>query len=104
MEAAIGSHPAVSEAAAIQIPHEVKGHSIFAYVILKPGFTMTDDLKRDMKAVVRQHVGPFATPDQIQVCAMPAAQMNLAVFQASVWTCASVCDHCVRACVGGWGA
>jgi acetyl-CoA synthetase len=66
LEAAIGSHPAVAEAAAIQIPHEVKGHSVFAYVVLKPGYTMTDELQRDIKAVVRQHVGPFATPDYVQ--------------------------------------
>ena len=37
VESALVSHPAVSEAAAIGLPHELKGNAIHAYVILKNG-------------------------------------------------------------------
>ncbi len=37
IESALVSHPAVAEAAAIGLPHEVKGNAIHAYVLLKAG-------------------------------------------------------------------
>ena len=38
VESALVSHPAVAEAAAIGLPHEVKGNAIYTYVILRSGF------------------------------------------------------------------
>src|SRR5688500_20365364 len=37
VESALVSHPAVAEAAAIGLPHEVKGQGIHAFVILRAG-------------------------------------------------------------------
>jgi len=39
IESALVAHPAVAEAAAIGLPHEVKGEGIHCYVILKAGYT-----------------------------------------------------------------
>ena len=35
IESALVSHPSVAEAAAIGLPHEIKGHAIHTFVILK---------------------------------------------------------------------
>ena len=38
IESALVSHPAVAEAAAIGLPHEIKGQAIHAFVLLRQGF------------------------------------------------------------------
>jgi len=39
VESALVSHPAVAEAAVIGLPHDVKGHAIHAFVLLRPRTT-----------------------------------------------------------------
>jgi len=65
LESAAISHPAVSEAAAIAKPHEVKGASIAIFAILKQGYEPTEELKNELKKHVRQVIGPVATPDEV---------------------------------------
>ena len=66
LESAFISHPAVSEAAAVGIPHEIKGEEIFAFVTLKISIEGTDALKNELRQHVRNKIGPLATPDGIQ--------------------------------------
>jgi acetyl-CoA synthetase len=66
LETAFDSHPAVAEAAVISKPHEVKGESIMAFVILKNGHLPSDQLKEELKQQVRKMIGPIATPDEIE--------------------------------------
>ena len=56
---------ALAEAAVIGKPHEVKGESIKAFVILKQGVEPTEDLKKELVMTVRKLIGPIATPDEI---------------------------------------
>ena len=65
IEGAIVSYPAVAEAAVIGKPDPVKGESITVFVILKEGFTPSDDLAKEIKGHVRKVIGPVATPDEI---------------------------------------
>lgn len=65
LESAFVSNPKVAEAAVIGKPHEVKGESIKAFVILKHGVTPTEDLKKELAIQVRMQIGPIATPDEI---------------------------------------
>jgi len=65
LESAAISHPAVSEAAAIAKPHEVKGESVVIFAILKQGYEPTDKLKKEIKMHVREVIGPIATPEEI---------------------------------------
>jgi acetyl-CoA synthetase len=67
IESALVSHPAVAEAAAIGLPHEIKGHAIFAYVILRNGFTKSDHLTEELRQHVGHEVGPIAKPDHIEI-------------------------------------
>lgn len=56
VESALTMHAAVAESACVQVPHDVKGNSIFAFVILRPGFAMDSNLQGELKAIVRQQV------------------------------------------------
>ena len=66
VESALVDHPAVAEAAVIGKPHEIKGESIKAFVILKKGVEPSDRLKEDIKQHVRQVLGAIAVPDEIE--------------------------------------
>jgi acetyl-CoA synthetase len=44
IESALVSHPAVAEAAAIGLPHDVKGQAIHTFVLLRTGFAGTSEL------------------------------------------------------------
>ncbi len=65
VESALVSHPNVSEAAAIGLPHEVKGNAIHAYVILKTGLQGGDKLAEALREHVGHEIGPIAKPETI---------------------------------------
>ncbi len=66
VESALVSHKAVSEAAVVGYPHEIKGQGIYAYVTLMEGVEPTEDLRKELEGWVRQEIGPIAKPDCIQ--------------------------------------
>ncbi len=66
IESALVSHPVVAEAAAIGLPHEIKGNAIHAYVILKAGYEPSDTLVEELKDHVGHEMGPIAKPEKIQ--------------------------------------
>ena len=65
IESALVSHPAVSEAAAIGLPHELKGNAIHSFVILKAGMEATPQLANDLRNHVASEVGPIARPEDV---------------------------------------
>lgn len=65
VESALVSHPAVAEAAAIGLPHEIKGNAIYAYVILREGYTPGDKLEEELRQHVGHEIGPIAKPEQV---------------------------------------
>lgn len=65
VESALVSHPKVAEAAAIAVPHEVKGNSIHVYVILRAGQTAGKELEDDLREHVGKEIGPIARPDKV---------------------------------------
>ncbi len=66
VESALVDYPAVAEAAVIGKPHEIKGESIKAFVILKKGYEPSEKLIEEIKQHVRQVLGPIAVPDEIE--------------------------------------
>ena len=66
IESALVSHASVAEAAAIGLPHDVKGNSIHAYVILRAGVEKNEELKEILRQHVGHEVGPIAKPEQIE--------------------------------------
>lgn len=72
IESLLMEHPAVSEAAAIGIPHEIKGEAIICFVVIKPGFEQTDQLREELKAKVASSLGKSLRPEDIKfVRALP---------------------------------
>jgi acetyl-CoA synthetase len=67
IESALVSHPSVAEAAAIALPHDVKGNAIHAFVILRSGFERTDQLVEDLRKHVGHEMGPIAKPEHIDI-------------------------------------
>jgi acetyl-CoA synthetase len=65
IESALVSHPSVAEAAAIGLPHELKGTAIYVYVILKSGIEGSEALADALKKHVGVEMGPIARPEQI---------------------------------------
>lgn len=65
VESALISYGQVAEAAVVGCPHAVKGEGIYAYVTVKEGTVISDDLREQLAQHVRESIGPIATPDVI---------------------------------------
>jgi acetyl-CoA synthetase len=71
IESALVAHPAVSQAAVIGMPHDIKGQAICCFTMLTVGYEdeiVEDQLIQDLRTVVRKTIGPFASPDVICLC------------------------------------
>jgi len=66
VESSLVAHEAVSEAAVVGYPHDIKGQGIYAYVTLMAGVEATEELRKELVAWVRRDIGPIASPDVIQ--------------------------------------
>ncbi|MBI5841786.1 MAG: acetate--CoA ligase [Chloroflexi bacterium] len=66
VESALVSHPAVAEAAAIGLPHEIKGQSIHTFVLLRAGFAPSPELAEELRQHVATHMGPIARPEDVR--------------------------------------
>ncbi|NPA51839.1 MAG: acetate--CoA ligase [Aquificae bacterium] len=66
VESALVSHKAVAEAAVIGKPHNIKGESIKAFVILKQGYESSENLLTELKLHVKNELGSLAVPDEIE--------------------------------------
>jgi len=66
IESIMVSHPAVAEAAAIAIPHDVKGNAIHIFAILKKGNEPTRELEHELVQHIVDHLGPIARPEAVK--------------------------------------
>ena len=64
-ESAAVEHPAVVECAAVGIPHEVKGETVWCFCILKPGIDPTEELAAEVKAAITEELGKAFAPARI---------------------------------------
>jgi acetyl-CoA synthetase len=68
IESALVAHPRIAEAAVVGRPHDVKGESVFAFVVCK-GERPTGDtnaLVGELRAWVAEQLGAIAKPDDIR--------------------------------------
>ena len=65
IESALVAHPSVAEAAVVGYPHDLKGQGIYVYIIPVSGVEVDEELTKSVKMMVRQEVGPIATPDLV---------------------------------------
>jgi acetyl-CoA synthetase len=66
VESALVLHDKVAEAAVVGYPHDIKGQGIYAYVTLMEGQQPSDELKKELLALVVKEIGAIARPDVIQ--------------------------------------
>jgi acetyl-CoA synthetase len=65
VESALTDHPSVAESAAVGIPHDVKGETVWCFVVTKPGVETGPELAQELKALVSSHLGKAFKPDRI---------------------------------------
>ena len=69
IESALVANPLVAEAAVVGKPHDIKGESIVAYVVLKGTRPQGDEAKKivaELREWVGKEIGPIAKPDDIR--------------------------------------
>ncbi len=66
VESALVSHPSVAEAAAVPMPHELKGQALAVFVTLRTGESASEGLRKELSDKVAKQIGSFARPDQIR--------------------------------------
>ena len=67
VEAACKKHPNVAEVAVVGKPHDIKGESIFAYIVLKGAESMAEDVEmiKEINNVIKQEIGNIAICDEM---------------------------------------
>ncbi len=65
VESILVNHPAVTEAAAIGVPHEVKGEAIVCFAVLKPGQTPSEPLRAELAEHVAHAMGKALKPERV---------------------------------------
>jgi len=69
IESALVSNPLVAEAAVVGKPHDIKGESVVAYVVLKGARPNGEEAKKivaNLRDWVGKEIGPIAKPDEIR--------------------------------------
>jgi 2-aminobenzoate-CoA ligase len=75
VEAAVLTHEAVAECAVIGVPDVDRGESIKAFVVLKPGWTGSPQLVRELQDHVKQTIAPYKYPRLVEfVAALPKTE------------------------------
>ncbi len=65
LESAAVAHPAVSEAAAVGIPHDVKGEVAWVFCVLVPGREGCESLALEVKSAIALELGKAFAPERI---------------------------------------
>ena len=66
VESAAVAHPAVSEAAAIGVPHAIKGEAIVVFVVPRPLHHPTDELARSVQDKIAEILGKPLRPEAVR--------------------------------------
>ena len=66
VESAAVAHPAVSEAAAIGVPHEIKGEAIVVFVVPRPLHHPTDELAQSVRDRIAEILGKPLRPEAVR--------------------------------------
>jgi len=69
VESAATAHAALLEAAAIGVPHELKGEAIVVFAVLRPGHEATDALAREIGDSIAEKLGRPLRPQAVRFVA-----------------------------------
>jgi acetyl-CoA synthetase len=65
LESAVVGHPSVVEAAAVGVPHEIKGEVAWIFCALVPGAEPSQELVAELRALVSSELGKAFAPERI---------------------------------------
>lgn len=65
VESVLVSHPDVLEAAAIGVPHKIKGSEVVAFSVLDSGCEPSEELRQELKVLVANAMGKPLTPREV---------------------------------------
>jgi len=66
VESALLEHEAVGESAVVAKPDEVNMEVVKAFITLKPGYKVSDDLELEIMNFIRKKLSPLAMPQEIE--------------------------------------
>jgi acetyl-CoA synthetase len=111
VESALVSHPAVVEAAAVGVPDELKGESLWCYVVLVPGTAADDAIRAELTDLVGERLGRPFRPSAVRFVAALPKTRNAKVLRRAVRAVAlgldpgdlsSLEDPAALAAIGAW--
>jgi acetyl-CoA synthetase len=89
VESALLEHAAVAESAVVSKPDEINMEVVKAYVTLKPGFSVTEELELDIMNFIRKKLSSLAMPQDIEyVSSLPktrSGKIMRRVLHAKEW-------------------
>jgi acetyl-CoA synthetase len=65
VENVLVAHPAVVEAAAIGVPHQIKGQAVVAFAVLQPGYDPDEALRAELEGQVAKELGKPLAPQAV---------------------------------------
>lgn len=66
IEEALVTHPSVSEAGVIGIPHETRGEIPKAFIVLSDSHEPSDDLRHDLQSYVKERLAKYEYPRELE--------------------------------------
>jgi acetyl-CoA synthetase len=65
VESVLVSHPSVAEAAAVGVPHEVKGEAVVCFAVLRPGTQWSEELRAELSDLIARQMGKALKPERV---------------------------------------
>ncbi len=65
VESAALTHPSVVAAAAVGVPHELKGEVVVVFAVVGVGIAESEDLRADVVAAITQALGKALKPERV---------------------------------------
>jgi acetyl-CoA synthetase len=81
VESAAVAHAAVSEAAAVGVPHEIKGEGIVVFCVLRPGREPSDALAKEVQDKVAELLGKPLRPEAVRFVAQLPKTRNAKILR-----------------------
>ena len=74
IEEVISAHPSVAEVGVVGLPDKMKGETVKAFIVLRPGTTATE---AEIKSFCRERLAPYKVPSQFEfVAELPKTQVG----------------------------
>ena len=81
VEAIVNAHPAVTESAAIAVPHPIKDNEVVVFCVLKPGTKAAESLRRELIELITAELGKPLKPKEVKFAAALPKTRNAKVMR-----------------------